>query len=72
LGRKKKSHVLQQFPINLILYIKNTATWHERRLEMEISTQEGRILGFRECGSGPHIWPPGAPVLGVDKFWKFI
>jgi hypothetical protein len=39
---------------------------------MEISTQEGRILGFRECGSGPHIWPPGAPVLGVGKFWKFI
>jgi hypothetical protein len=70
LGRKK-SHV-QQFPINLTLYIKNTTTWHERRLEMEISTWKGRISGIRECRSDPHIWPLRAPLLGVGKFLDFI
>jgi hypothetical protein len=25
---------------------------------MAISTQEREISGFRECGSGLHIWPP--------------
>jgi hypothetical protein len=37
---------------------------------MKICMREGRISGFRECGSGPHIWPPGAPLLGVGKFWE--
>jgi hypothetical protein len=72
LWEEKKSHVLQQFLINLTLYIKNTAMWHERRLEMKISMREGRISEFRECGSGPHIWPPGAPLSGVGKFQEFI
>jgi hypothetical protein len=68
----KESHVLQQFLINLTLYIKNTTILHEKRLEMEISIREGRISGFRECRSDPHIWPPEAPLLEVDKFQKFI
>jgi hypothetical protein len=68
----KKSQVLQQFPIKLTLYIKNTAMWHERRLEMEISTLEGRISGFMEFRSGPYIWPLGTPLSRVGKFWEFI
>jgi hypothetical protein len=68
----KKSQVLQQFPIKLTLYIKNTAMWHERRLEMEISTLEGRILGFMEFRSGPYIRPLGTPLSRVSKFWEFI
>jgi hypothetical protein len=46
----KKLHVLQQFPINLALHIKNRAMWHERRQQMVISVQEQEISGFRECG----------------------
>jgi hypothetical protein len=38
---------------------------------MKISMREGMISGFKECGSSPHIWPPQAPLSGVDKFQEF-
>jgi hypothetical protein len=72
LSGEKKPHILQQFPINLVLHIENTAMWHERRQDMAISTRERGISRFRRCGSGLHIWPPRAPILGVGKFWEVI
>jgi hypothetical protein len=36
---------------------------------VKISRQEGSILGFKGCGTGPHIWRPRAPVLTVGKFY---
>jgi hypothetical protein len=41
---------------------------HERMLEMKISIREGRISGFSECESGPHIWALGTPLSRVGKF----
>jgi hypothetical protein len=43
----------------------------EKELRNE-NSYAGRISGFRECGLGPHIWPPRASISEVGKFREFI
>jgi hypothetical protein len=44
----------------------------QKEVRDEISMRKRRISEFRGCGSDPRIWPLGALLSKVDKFWEFI